>query len=242
MSPAISINVLTLVAIVLSIGLVCDDAIVVLENIYSKIEEGMSPLEAALDGSREIYFAVISTTIALAAVFLPLIFLSGLTGRLFREFGITLAGCVLVSAFVALTLSPMMCRFLLKTHGDRPNFFYRSTEPFFRMITAGYRAASRRSCAGAGWRCRCCLRSGGAHRLAGHRDSARTRAARGPREHPHQHHRARRDPAIEYTESWMDKIAVYVAENVPEAFRSFSILGGGGGRPRGQRRAPRISI
>ena len=81
------------------------------------------------------------TTVALAAVFLPIIFLSGLTGRFFREFGITLAGCVLVSAFVALTLSPMMCRFLLKKHGDKPNFFYRSTEPFFAMITRGYRAA-----------------------------------------------------------------------------------------------------
>ena len=134
-----SINVLTLVAIVLSIGLVCDDAIVVLENIYAKIEAGLSPLEAALQGSREIYFAVISTTLALVVVFTPLVFLSGLTGRLFREFGITIAGCVLVSAFVALTLSPMMCRFLLKRHGDQPHWLYRRTEPFFRMITAGYR-------------------------------------------------------------------------------------------------------
>ncbi|MEI6178893.1 MAG: efflux RND transporter permease subunit, partial [Verrucomicrobiota bacterium] len=135
-----SINVLTLVAIVLSIGLVCDDAIVVLENIYSKIEDGMSPIEAALKGSREIYFAIISTTVTLAAVFLPIVFLSGLTGRLFREFGITLAGCVLISAFVALTLSPMMCRFLLKKHGEKPNVFHRATEPFFRMVTQGYRA------------------------------------------------------------------------------------------------------
>ncbi len=110
-----------------------------LENIYTKIEEGMTPFEAALRSSREIYFAVISTTFSLAAVFLPLIFLYGLTGRLFREFGITLAGCVLVSAFVALTLSPMMCRFLLKKHGAKPNWLYQVTEPFFKAITEGYR-------------------------------------------------------------------------------------------------------
>src|SRR5262245_5874142 len=110
-----SINILTLVGLVLAIGLVCDDAIVVLENIYVKIERGRRPLEAALQGSREIFFAVVSTTVALAAVFLPIVFLQGLTGRLFREFGAVVAGSVLVSAFVALTLSPMMCRFLLKT-------------------------------------------------------------------------------------------------------------------------------
>src|SRR5262245_8975795 len=110
-----SINVLTLVGLVLAIGLVCDDAIVVLENVYVKIERGRRPFEAALEGSREIFFAVVSTTVALAAVFLPIVFLQGLTGRLFREFGAVVAGSVLVSAFVALTLSPMMCRFLLKT-------------------------------------------------------------------------------------------------------------------------------
>jgi multidrug efflux pump len=224
-----SINVLTLVAIVLSIGLVCDDAIVVLENIYSKIEEGMSPLEAALAGSKEIYFAVISTTIALAAVFLPVIFLSGLTGRLFREFGITLAGCVLVSAFVALTLSPMMCRFLLKKHGDRPNFFYRVTEPFFRTITSGYRAALAPFLR---WRWLAfpiLLINGGLiawlvmvlpQELAPLED----------RENIRVNITAPEGSSFEYTESWMDKISIYVEENVPEHFRSFSILGGGGGR------------
>jgi multidrug efflux pump len=109
-----SINVLTLVGMVLAIGIVCDDAILVLENIHSKLERGMSPLEAALAGSREIYFAVLSTTAALCAVFVPVIFLSGLTGRLFREFGVVLMGVVAVSAFVALTLTPMMCRQLLR--------------------------------------------------------------------------------------------------------------------------------
>jgi multidrug efflux pump len=224
-----SINVLTLVAIVLSIGLVCDDAIVVLENIYSKIEEGMTPLEAALKGSREIYFAVISTTFALAAVFLPLIFLSGLTGRLFREFGITLAGCVLVSAFVALTLSPMMCRFLLKKHGDTPNFFYRSTEPFFRAMTNGYRAGLAPFLRWRWLAVPILLVSGGLiawlvttlpRELAPLEDRENIRIAV----------TAPEGSTVEYTESWMDKIAVYVDENVPEAFRSFSILGGGGGR------------
>ena len=224
-----SINVLTLVAIVLSIGLVCDDAIVVLENIYAKIEQGMSPLEAALKGSREIYFAVISTTFALAAVFLPLIFLSGLTGRLFREFGITLAGCVLVSAFVALTLSPMMCRFLLKPHGVRPNIFYRSTEPFFRMITAAYRASLAPFLRWRWLAIPILLGSGGLIVwLVTH--IPRELAPLEDRENVRINITAPEGASFEYTESWMDKISIYVEENVPERFRSFSILGGGGGR------------
>ena len=109
-----SINVLTLLAIVLAIGLVVDDAIVVMENIYAKIESGMQPIAAALSGSKEIFFAVVSTTVALAAVFLPVIFLQGLTGRLFREFGIVIAASVIISSFVALTLSPMLCAKILK--------------------------------------------------------------------------------------------------------------------------------
>lgn len=133
-----SINILTLVALVLAIGLVCDDAIVVLENIYTKVEQGMTPFKAALAGSREIYFAIIATTVTLAAVFIPVVFLEGLTGRLFREFGVVLVGCVLVSAFVALTLSPMMSRFLLKAHAGH-NWFYRVTEPFFVGMSNVYR-------------------------------------------------------------------------------------------------------
>lgn len=129
-----SINVLTLVGMILAIGLVVDDAIVVLENIYSKIEEGMPPLEAAVKGSKEIYFAVISITITLAAVFLPIMFISGTTGKLFKEFGIVIAGSVIVSAFVALTLTPMMSSRLLKPH-DKHNWLYNKTEPFFvKMI------------------------------------------------------------------------------------------------------------
>ena len=132
-----SINVLTLLGLVLAIGLVVDDAIVVLENIYSKIEKGMSPIEAARKGSDEIYFAVVSTTITLAAVFLPILFLGGITGKLFKEFAIVVAGSVLISAFVALTLSPMMSAYLLK--GDAAQgWLYKKTEPWFEALNRGY--------------------------------------------------------------------------------------------------------
>ncbi len=132
-----SINVLTLLAIVLAVGLVVDDAIVVMENIYVKIEEGMSPLEAAFKGSKEIYFAIISTTVVLVCVFLPVVFLSGTTGRLFREFGIAIAGAVIISAFVALSLSPMMCSKILKPSKSK-NWLYRVTEKYFDAMTDAY--------------------------------------------------------------------------------------------------------
>ncbi len=133
-----TINVLTLLGIVLAIGIVVDDAIVVLENIYTKIEKGIPPLEAGLKGSGEIFFAIISTTITLAAVFLPIIFLSGLTGRLFREFGIVIAGSVLISAFVALTLTPMLSTKLLK-HRTKHTWIYEKTEPFFVSMISWYK-------------------------------------------------------------------------------------------------------
>ncbi|MFZ6014669.1 MAG: efflux RND transporter permease subunit, partial [Bacteroidota bacterium] len=132
-----SINVLTLLGLVLAIGLVVDDAIVVLENIYSKVEKGMNPIEAARKGSSEIYFAVISTTVTLAAVFLPILFLGGITGRLFKEFAIVVSGSVLISAFVALTLSPMMSAYLLKA-GAAHGWLYRKTEPWFEALNRGY--------------------------------------------------------------------------------------------------------
>lgn len=134
-----SINVLTLLGIVLAIGLVVDDAIVVLENIYKKIEMGMSPIEAGIKGSSEIFFAVIATTVALAAVFLPIMFLEGLTGRLFREFGVVIAGAVIISSFVALTLTPMLSTKLLKRRKTH-NVIYRMTEPFFEGMTMFYRS------------------------------------------------------------------------------------------------------
>jgi multidrug efflux pump len=137
-----SINVLTLLGLVLAIGLVVDDAIVVLENIYSKVEEGMTPLQAARKGSNEIYFAVISTTVTLAAVFLPILFLGGITGRLFKEFAIVVSGSVLISAFVALTLSPMMSAYMLKA-GASHNWLYKKTEPFFVKMNNGYEKTLR---------------------------------------------------------------------------------------------------
>jgi multidrug efflux pump len=133
-----TINVLTLLAIVLSIGLVVDDAIVMMENIYVKIENGMEPLEAGLKGSNEIFFAIVATTITLIAVFFPIVFLQGMTGRLFREFSITLAGAVAISAFVALTLTPMLSTKMLKTH-SKHNWIFRATEGFFVNLNIGYK-------------------------------------------------------------------------------------------------------
>lgn len=135
-----TINVLTLLGIVLAIGLVVDDAIVVLENIYTKVEDGEGPVNAAKRGATEIYFAVISTTVAVVAVFLPVIFLQGLTGRLFREFGIVVASAVVISSFVSLTLTPMMSSKLLKKR-EKQTWLYVVTEPFFNWLTAGYSGA-----------------------------------------------------------------------------------------------------
>jgi multidrug efflux pump len=132
-----SINILTLLGIVLATGLVVDDAIVVLENIYHKIEAGMDPIEAGHEGSKEIYFAILSTTITLAAVFLPIIFLQGLTGRLFREFGVVVAGTVLVSALVSLTLTPMMSSHTLRKPAQH-NALFRFTENLLNSITDLY--------------------------------------------------------------------------------------------------------
>jgi multidrug efflux pump len=132
-----SINVLTLLGVVLAIGLVVDDTIVVLENIYKKIEDGKDPRKSSLEGAKEIFFAVISTTIALAAVFLPVIFLEGLTGRLFREFGVVVAGAVIISSFVALSLAPMLCSKILKKR-EKHGYFYRKTERFFVWLNKVY--------------------------------------------------------------------------------------------------------
>jgi hydrophobe/amphiphile efflux-1 (HAE1) family protein len=132
-----SINVLTLLAIVLATGLVVDDGIVVTENIFKKIEQGMGPIEAAIKGANEIIFAVLSTSITLASVFLPVIFMEGFVGKLFREFGIVISAAVLISAFVSLTLTPMLNAYLVrKTH--KKSWFYEKTEPFFVKITENY--------------------------------------------------------------------------------------------------------
>ena len=125
-----SINVLTMLAVVLSVGLVVDDAIVMTENIYIRIEQGMNPFKAGIEGSKEIFFAVISTTVTLVAVFLPIVFMEGTSGRLFREFSFVVAGSVIISSFAALTFTPMLATKLLKRRKEQ-KWFYRKTEPFF---------------------------------------------------------------------------------------------------------------
>ena len=132
-----SINVLSMLAIVLAVGLVVDDAIVMTENIYIRIERGMRPLEAGIDGAKEIFFAVISTTVTLVAVFFPIVFMQGTTGRLFREFSFVVAGCVIISSFAALTLTPMLATKLLVRREEK-GWFYRRTEPFFEGLNRLY--------------------------------------------------------------------------------------------------------
>jgi len=137
-----SINILTLLGLVLAIGLVVDDAIVMLENVHRHVELGKTPEQAALDGSREIAFAVIAMTITLATVFIPLTFMTGNTGRLFTEFAMTVSAAVLVSGFVALTLTPMMCGKILQSH-EKHGFLFNITEKFFQGMNNGYRAILR---------------------------------------------------------------------------------------------------
>ncbi|MBQ8521079.1 MAG: efflux RND transporter permease subunit, partial [Bacteroides sp.] len=132
-----SINVLSMLAVVLAVGLVVDDAIVMTENIYIRIERGMNPMEAGIEGSKEIFFAVISTTVTLVAVFFPIVFMEGMTGRLFREFSFVVSGAVIISSFAALTFTPMLATKLLKKR-EQKNWFYRKTEPFFEGLNNIY--------------------------------------------------------------------------------------------------------
>ena len=132
-----SINVLTMLAVVLSVGLVVDDAIVMTENIYIRIEQGMRPFKAGIEGSKEIFFAVISTTVTLVAVFLPIVFMEGTSGRLFREFSFVVAGSVIISSFAALTFTPMLATKILKRRKEQ-KWFYRKTEPLFVGLNNAY--------------------------------------------------------------------------------------------------------
>ena len=221
-----SINILTLLGVVLAIGLVVDDAIVVLENIYTKIEEGMSPMQAGFVGSQEIFFAVVSTTVALVAVFLPVVFLEGLTGRLFREFGIVIAGSVAISAFVALTLTPMLSTRMIRhrAHGR----FYNLTERFFQSLNSGYRKSldtfmRRRWLAplamfasfGLIWLIGGALTSD----LAPLEDRSRLRISA----------TAPEGATFTYMTGYMDTLAARVADSVPENAGIIEIVGGGGG-------------
>jgi multidrug efflux pump len=220
-----TINTLTLLALVLAIGLVVDDAIVVLENIYRHIEEGMAPFQAALRGIREISFAVVAMTLTLAAVFAPLAFTPGRTGRLFSEFALTLAGAVLVSGFVALTLTPMMCSKLLR-HNPQPNAFDRGMERLLVGLGRGYERVLRVSlrvrwvalslmlaAAGGSW----WLFSTAKSELAPYED-------RGVVAMPV---RAPDGATLEYTARYLDAIEDIVRE-VPEFDRRFTFVGGGG--------------
>ncbi|HQY20826.1 MAG TPA: efflux RND transporter permease subunit [Ignavibacteria bacterium] len=224
-----SINVLTLVAIILAIGLVVDDAIVVLENIYSKIEDGMSPMEAARKGSKEIYFAVISTTITLAAVFLPLLFLEGLIGKLFKEFGVVVASTVIISSFVALTLTPMLSSRLLKKH-TKSNKFYNATEPFFAGMTRIYEKMLF-GFMKIRWMAIVLiilmgvfvyfLKSDIQTELAPLEDRSNVRIqALGPE-----------GSTFEYTEKYMDELSQYVMDSIPEAISPITIIAPSFGSP-----------
>jgi multidrug efflux pump len=220
-----SINVLTLVGLILAIGLVCDDAIVVLENIYSKIEAGENPVQAAFKGAHEIYFAVISTTLTLAAVFLPIVFLEGQIGRLFREFGVVIAGSVLISAFVALSLSPMLSAYMLKHH-DKQNWFYTKTEPFFIRLSAWYKSVLS-SFMKIRWVSIIMLVvSFGLIYLIGSqlkselapledRSNIRIRAL------------APEGATFEYTERYMDEITQYIIDSIPEVYGPIAVVGSG---------------
>lgn len=146
-----SINVLTLLAIVLATGLVVDDGIVVTENIFKKVEGGMDTKQAAKEGSNEIFFAVIATSITLAVVFLPIIFLQGFVGRLFREFGIVVAGAVLISAFVSLTLTPVLSVKMTSKDPHKKSWFYIKTEPFFNWLDESYRSSLNAFMGRRGW-------------------------------------------------------------------------------------------
>jgi multidrug efflux pump len=224
-----TINVLTLIAVVLAIGLVCDDAIVVLENVYAKIERGRTAYQAAIEGSREIYFAVISTTLTLAAVFVPIVFLEGLVGRLFREFAVVVVGSVLVSAFVALTLSPMMCRFVLRGE-PRHGRIHRATQGFYDALDRGYRRSltaflERRwlawpaTLAAVGLTALCLMLL--PSELAPLEDRSNIRV----------NLRAPEGTSFEYTQFEMDRIAAWLRDEVPEIHRAFAIAspGSGGG-------------
>ncbi len=219
-----TINTLTLLALVLAIGLVVDDAIVVLENIFRHIEEGLTPFQAALKGVREISFAVVAMTLTLAAVFAPLAFTPGRTGRLFSEFALTLAGAVLVSGFVALTLTPMMCSKLLR-HNPEPNAFDRGMERALVALSSGYATVLRATlkarwlvvlvmlaAAGASW----WLFSTAKSELAPYED-------RGVIAMPV---RAPDGATLEYTARYLDALDG-IAAQYPEFDRRFMFIGGG---------------
>ncbi|GAB3941379.1 efflux RND transporter permease subunit [Spirosoma harenae] len=220
-----SINVLTLLGIVLATGLVVDDGIVVTENIFKKIEDGMDTETAAKEGSNEIFFAVISTSITLAIVFLPIIFLQGFVGRLFREFGIVVAGAVLISAFVSLTLTPVLSvKLTSKNHGR--SWFYRKTEPFFEWLDESYRDSLNSFMKKRGWAfvmivvCLLLIFGVGSQlksELAPLEDRGRTRIAITSPE----------GTSFEAQSAITDKVLQFVLDSIPENKLAFSVVAPG---------------
>ncbi len=209
-----SINVLTMLAIVLAIGLVVDDAIVVLENIYAKMERGLPTIEAGILGSKEIFFAVVATSLALVSVFLPIMFLGGQTGRLFREFGVVIAGAVLISSFVALTLTPMLATKIL-TKGAEKNRFYKMTEPFFEWLNNLYRT-SLESFMKVRWMAFVIIGFTGGFIALLYANIPEELAPREDRGQIRMFATAPEGASFEYMDTYVDKMIAAVQDNVPE--------------------------
>ena len=209
-----SINVLTMLAIVLAIGLVVDDAIVVLENIYAKMEKGLPTIEAGILGSKEIFFAVVATSLALVSVFMPILFLGGTTGRLFREFGVVIAGAVIISSFVALTLTPMLATKILK-NGAEKNRFYRATEPFFKKVNQLYKN-SLESFMKRRWLAFVILAAAGIFIGVLYSNIPEELAPREDRGQIRMFATAPEGASFEYMDSYVDQMISAVEENVPE--------------------------
>jgi multidrug efflux pump len=224
-----SINILTLLAIVLATGLVVDDGIVVTENIFKKVEQGMQPMEAAFAGSKEIFFAVISTSITLAAVFLPIIFLEGFVGRLFREFGIIIAGAVLISAFVSLSLTPMLNARMIRKK-QKHSRFYEMTEPYFERMNRYYELLLNLFMKHRQWAfgviALCLL-----FILLFGKILQSELAPLDDRSFLRMNVTTPEGASFEYTDAFMDRVAVLVADSIPEHRVCMSVTapGGGGG-------------
>ena len=218
-----SINVLTMLGIVLATGLVVDDGIVVTENIYKKLESGMDKMTAAREGSREIYFAVISTSITLAVVFLPIIFLQGFVGRLFREFGFVVAGAVLISCFVSLTLTPVLSVKLTRTHKKKSRF-YEVTERFFVAMENGYQRSLEKFM-GVRWAALVilvvCV-------VTSYVIGTNLQSELAPLEDRNQFRlqiSAPEGTAFDFMDSYIDNIVVFLMDSVPEARIIYSLAG-----------------
>jgi multidrug efflux pump len=224
-----SINILTLLAIVLATGLVVDDGIVVTENIFKKVEAGLSPMEAAFAGSKEIFFAVISTSITLAAVFLPIIFLEGFVGRLFREFGVIIAGAVLISAFVSLSLTPMLNARMIRT-GRRHTRLYDRTEPYFQKMNAMYEGLLGRFMKHRWWAA--AIIGGSLILIALFGNVLQSELAPlDDRSYLRLNVTAPEGASFEYTDAVMDRVVSFVGDSIPEQRVSLGVTapGFGGG-------------